>query len=669
MRVSLAIILLAGSVIAIGQEQRFQTPKLLDARALPVAMDGDILQRQYDALARMQLQTIEYSAQGPVQSIDGWTGLALAGNARMLKKGDSGAEVLQQFKDLLLAAGSETLEVRYNNFVDASTRNLTLAQSIHGIPVLFSVVTVEYNDTTGEVTGFTALFVPDRDLPSKPALSAPQAEQLVSQFLEVANDSRAKQVEIDEGTYLGYFVNVTEPRPPSLAWVVRATLAGGDREDFIVDAMTGEILYRAPAESSALFRTVYDVHNTPNVPFPSIPNQYKLATLQDIQLNDVAWLAYDNIGKAYNDLSNRFPTAANKFPQTVRIVVNWPFLEPNAKWSLHGSVDYFRFSGGTQNKYSYGNPVNIVAHEFAHGFNHREVLGFSGSYSDNQSEALKESFADIMGTVVDIVEAADPGPLSPIWVHGHGLHKASSENGSRSFRDPKGDPRVDAASRFWAQDWFPKRLRLDAATYGHNNSTILSHAYYLLVHGGVHVRAGQPIVPNSTVLIPTISVPAQGEAIARNIFMRAWQDNSMDIEPSFVKMKTAAMQAATALYPGTNASNAAKLAFEAVGVCGVNTTPPPQMTLNDLGDLLCAGRFNPTWNVVPGATQYYAEVAPAQTGFVLGLTSPVTDVDGSTTQCYFQVTQPMFYRIQACNDCGCGPWSQTYYLPFWSPCA
>jgi hypothetical protein len=150
--------------------------------------------------------------------------------------------------------------------------------------------------------------------------------------------------------------------------------------------------------------------------------------------------------------------------------------------------------------------------------------------------------------------------------------------------------------------------------------------------------------------------------------MRAFQDFTMNNEPSFLKLKTAAIQAAAALYPGTNANTATRNAFEAVGICGVSASPPAKVTLTSMGDLLCAGRFNPTWPLMPGVTQYYAEVSPAQLGLSFPFASPVTDVDGETNHCFFRTTGPMFYRIQACNDCGCGPWSDIEYLEYWSPC-
>lgn len=524
MRACVTVILIVVSAVSLAQHEPRGQPRLLRAQDLPIEVDPAALQRQYDALATMSLRSIEYSSQGSIQDIDGDTGVVLPSSARRLTKGDSGADVLQLFGDVLLAVGNEILELRDNTLVDPSTRNLTFSQSIRGIPVLFGVVSIEVNDDTRRVSGLTANFIPDRNLPSKPRLTAQQAEQIVPQSLEAANDARAKKVEIDEGTYLGYFVNPTESVPPRLVWVVRATLDGGDREDFFVDADTGAIAYRAQADND-LSRIVYDVNNTA-VPYPNIPNQYQLTTQAQINANTTAKQAYDNVEKTNTNLSLRFPTAVGNFPQTVKIAVNWPFNPPNAKHGLEGVIDYLRFSGDSELKYSYGKPLNIVAHEFTHGFSQREI-GINLTLSDNQAGALKESFSDIMATVVDIVDGADPGPDSPIWVHGHGIFKSGAENGLRSFKDAMADVRAYYSSHSpYSVDWFPSRVR-GVSVGSHENSTILSHAYYLLVFGGTHARSGDPG-------IPAISVPAQTETRARNIFMRAFQDNSMSVEPNFL---------------------------------------------------------------------------------------------------------------------------------------
>lgn len=656
MRVYLAFVIMLVAAATSAQEPAAVSPRLLDATKLPIEIEPAVLQRQYDALASMSLQTLTYSAQGPIQHIDGDTRVALPSRTKALKAGDSGIDVLQLFQGVLLATGSEELQLRENVLVDPSTRNLVFTQSIRGIPVLFGNVSLEVSDDSLWVSEVSAHFLPDRGLPMKPVLTAQDAEQVVPKALTTAGDASGYKIEIDEGTYLGYFASSIEAEPPTLVWVVRATLSLGEREEYLVDAMTGRIVHRMPLQYS-LTRTVYDVNNQ-LVPFPNVPNQYKLTTAQ-IATNPSANSAYVNVAKSDAHMRLRFPSAVANLPTTMRLVVDWPFSSPNAMQEQANGADYIRFSPETQNKWSYSTPLNVVTHEFMHGFFQREITGIVLNLSDWQYGGLSEGFSDIMGYVADVVEGYDPGQFSSTWLQGHGIYKADSSRGFRSAMNPKGDPRADY--NLLQIDWFDDRVR-GVYNGSHYNSTILSHAYYLLVFGGMHARASDPADP----AIPDINVVGQGESRARSIFMRAMQDTSLNNEPDFIKFKTAAIQAANFLYPGTGANTSARRAFEAVGVCGVSAGPPGPVSLLTMGDTQCTGIFHPIWQAVLGATRYYAEAAPASLGFSFAV--PVSDVDGDTTTCLFQVNQDAVFRMQACNDCGCGPWTQTQFLNYVSPC-
>lgn len=245
------------------------------------------------------------------------------------------------------------------------------------------------------------------------------------------------------------------------------------------------------------------------------------------------------------------------------------------------------------------------------------------------------------------------------WLMGEGIFKNAPPTAHRSFVNPSLDSRAEYGS-----DWFPDRgFYTDPR---HINSTILSHAYYLMIFGGRHANYGVfEHIPNILVT-PLHDHDGTSEAMAREIIMQAFIDPDLAFTPTFKSMKSTAMAKAFSTY-GSAAQTTVKKAFEAVGVCGANTAPPTSApTLTSMGDLLCAGRFNPTWQLMPGVNRFYAEVAPSQIGFALA--TPVSDVDGETDSCFFRVNQASVFHIRACNSCGCGPWSETEYLPYWSPC-
>ena len=153
--------------------------------------------------------------------------------------------------------------------------------------------------------------------------------------------------------------------------------------------------------------------------------------------------------------------------------------------------------------------------------------------------------------------------------------------------------------------------------------------------------------------------------MGRDIFFQTFLDAEVAVSQDFATMKERALAVARTLFSPA-AETTIEDAFDAVGICASGSSAPPSMSLTSLGDLLCAGHFVPTWPSIPRATRYYGEIGSQVLGFAFA--TPVTDVNSGTTHCNFQVSGPAVFHIRACNDCGCGPWSQTYQLPYWSPC-
>jgi len=209
------------------------TPKLLNSQELPVRVDQALLQRQFDALRRMSLENVEYSALGPIKEVWGDTGLVLPPEVLKLKEGDSGAAILRLLRDLLLANGDEVLTLKEVQLFEgpyASIGGMSFLQSIRGIPVINGVVAFNYDGKTKRIQMLSAGFIPNRELPPKPKLSAQQAERLVPG-------------NVMERSYLGYYTPCRGPTPPRLVWAVHAWSEGLGHM-FYVDAITGAIVDR-----------------------------------------------------------------------------------------------------------------------------------------------------------------------------------------------------------------------------------------------------------------------------------------------------------------------------------------------------------------------------------------------------------------------------------------
>jgi hypothetical protein len=203
------------------------------AKGLPIKVDQAELQRQYAILRGMVLEDVQYSPLGPIAKVRGDTGLVLPEEALKLKKGDAGAVILRLLGTLLLANGDETLTLEESNLLEGaygSHGSLWFLQSIRGIPVINGGVAVGYDGKTKRIDSITAGFIPDRELPHTPKLTAKEAEQLVSG-------------EVTEPTYLGYYLKCCGPRPPRLVWAVRVWSARLG-EMFYIDAITGVIVDR-----------------------------------------------------------------------------------------------------------------------------------------------------------------------------------------------------------------------------------------------------------------------------------------------------------------------------------------------------------------------------------------------------------------------------------------
>ena len=180
----------------------------------------------------MSLENVEYSPLGPVKEVWGETGLVLPPEALKLKEGDSGTVILQLLSDLLLANGDEVLTLKEANLNEgpyASIGGMSFLQSIRGIPVINGVVAFNYDGKTKRIKMLSAGFIPDRELPPKPKLTAKQAERIAGG-------------EVIEPTYLGYLLPCCGPRLPKLVWAVSVWV--NDHYMYYVDAISGEVVDR-----------------------------------------------------------------------------------------------------------------------------------------------------------------------------------------------------------------------------------------------------------------------------------------------------------------------------------------------------------------------------------------------------------------------------------------
>jgi thermolysin len=160
--------------------------------------------------------------------------------------------------------------------------------------------------------------------------------------------------------------------------------------------------------------------------------------------------------------------------------------------------------------------IDVVAHEYSHG-----VTQFTSGLEyfctqTAQPGALNESFSDIMGTAIEFHwQEKGNGFDKADWLIGEDMYpNYNSSNYLRSLPNP--NSRKD---RFYGTDYpepchlsqcyiFPNTAQGDWGGV-HFNSTLYSHAYYLLSEGGTN-----PVSQKS--------VSGIGIEKATKIFYRAW---------------------------------------------------------------------------------------------------------------------------------------------------
>lgn len=191
--------------------------------------------------------------------------------------------------------------------------------------------------------------------------------------------------------------------------------------------------------------------------------------------------------------------------------------------------------------------LDIVGHELTHG-----VINYtSGLLYQNESGALNESFADMMGTAVEFFhQPPGNGPLRADYLSGEDV---VTPGGGRSMENP---------AAYGQPDHYSRRVVFAVPTASndnggvHTNSGIGNQAYYLAIQGGTNRTSG-------------ISVQGVGLANREQIekvMYRAFTQ-MMPANATYAVARAVTIQAARDLY-GVNSSAETNItaAWTAVGV-------------------------------------------------------------------------------------------------------
>ena len=338
--------------------------------------------------------------------------------------------------------------------------HVRMQQTINGVPVTGSSLSVHLKDN-GIVRIFSKTSASAELVSTQPALPGSAAlhtaEMAIQKYYGVSDATFSKpRLEILEKSIL----DGRNHRPARLAWFIEAR-RDDVREFLWIDARRGALLLRFSQLAHARNRIVYNANNTTSLPGTLVRIEGSGAS-GNADVDD----AYDFTGATYDYFFNEhgrdsYDGAGASLISTVK------HCDPDEACPLTNA-----FWNGTQMLFGDGYPADDVsAHELTHA-----VTEFSANlFYYMQSGALNESYSDIFGETVDLLNNADaPGDR---WKIAEDIPIGAIRNMS----DPNafGDPAKMSDVNFFCD------LNPQGDNGGvHINSGVPNKAYVLMVDGG-----------------------------------------------------------------------------------------------------------------------------------------------------------------------------------------
>lgn len=302
----------------------------------------------------------------------------------------------------LFGISPDELVLAGNEASDAG-RTLTYTQEHDGVPVLGAALKVNL-DTAGALTSVNGHVVPGLDLTIRPGISADKAEaaaiRMVRQDPPTDEDGRPAPTEgaAADSTLVVYETGSTlgQSGIPYLAWQIEVTAGQSVREQVILDAHQLKPLNRWSDGHTALSRKLRTVTSDSGT-----IDDYRDDVLADVwaegestaalspkrqdlmeTTSESYWMFRNIAGRdSYDDQGSEMVLVDNRRDEC-----------PNASWM------------GTYTSYCPGvDSDDIVAHEWGHAYTEHT----SGLIYQWQAGALNESYSDVWGETVDLLNSRE----------------------------------------------------------------------------------------------------------------------------------------------------------------------------------------------------------------------------------------------------------------------
>ncbi len=259
-------------------------------------------------------------------------------------------------------------------------------QKYAGIPIFGAELIVQVNakDGIGAVTSDIMRNTQELDrgkVSLSPKMDAVEAKKRAVEWLTAQH--KGLQFAASEPKMMIYAPSVVGNRGEAkLVWQTEVGNTGEAivKENILIDAHRGEIVFHHPLIYNAVYREVWDYNSTPNPVLALVENDGNYPT----GINDID-KAYDYLKDTY-DFYYTYHERQGYDGNGANSVAKVRYNEDNARWT------------GTYMRLGNGNATDdIVGHEFTHGVTESESdLTYSG-----ESGAICESFSDMWGEWID----------------------------------------------------------------------------------------------------------------------------------------------------------------------------------------------------------------------------------------------------------------------------
>ena len=350
-------------------------------------------------------------------------------------------------------------------------RYVRLQQAYDGLPVLGGQSIIQMNEAGGlRHVLFDAMrdaeLAPLRSKGLSPAVPPDRARAAAAKVkLEKAGKGAALEAS-SEPELMIYAPRVLGRRGAGcLAWrvVVSAANSALIREMVFVDAHTGRVVFHYPLVHDARYRQIYDSNNTEAEPGSLMRSEGGLAS----SITDVNQ-AYDYYGDTYDFYKNEHNRdSIDGFGMIMSATTRQcpygtaPEMCPwaNASWD------------GTRMHFGQGFAVDdVVGHELTHGVTEHE----SNLIYEMQSGAINESFSDIWGEFIDLVNGKGTDTPEVRWLMGEDI---PVDGALRSMKNP---PQFNDPDRMYSPNYYTGQGDGGGV---HTNSGVGNKLAYLLVDG------------------------------------------------------------------------------------------------------------------------------------------------------------------------------------------